>query len=176
VLYARRDVLARLDVPRLDPAPDVGPERTETGTQNHEGIAGSAEAVEFLASLGTGETRRARLTSALGALHARGELLFGRMWNGLAALGGVRLYGLPPGCQRTPTLIFTVDGRHSDDVARSLAERGVFVSNGDFYASTVIERLGRSADGVVRAGCACYTTEEEVDRLIDGVREVAASA
>ena len=64
---------------------------------------------------------------------------------------------------------FTVDGIVSDDVARALARRGVFVSNGDFYATTVIERLGHAADGVVRAGCACYTTDEEVDRLIEGV-------
>ena len=71
-------------------------------------------------------------------------------------------------------LAFTVDGFHSDDVARHLAARGIFVSNGDFYASTVIERIGRARDGVVRAGCACYTSEDEIERLIDGVRELVA--
>jgi selenocysteine lyase/cysteine desulfurase len=73
-------------------------------------------------------------------------------------------------------MAFSVDGMHSDDVARALADRGVFASNGDFYATTVIERLGRAADGVVRAGCACYTTEDEVDRLVDGVREIATGS
>jgi selenocysteine lyase/cysteine desulfurase len=68
---------------------------------------------------------------------------------------------------------FVVDGVSTTDVARRLAARGVFVSNGDFYAQTVIERLGRADDGVVRAGCACYTTADEVERLLDGVREVA---
>jgi selenocysteine lyase/cysteine desulfurase len=82
------------------------------------------------------------------------------------------MYGRPPGHARTPTVSFTLDGVVSDDVARVLAKRAVFVSNGDFYATTVIERLGHSADGVVRAGCACYTTADEVDRLIEGVAEL----
>ena len=174
VFYARQDLLASLDVPRLDPAPNEGPERTETGTQNHEGIVGSGEAVNFLASLGSGSTRRERLTSAMTSLHRVGDELFAPLWNGLAAVKGVHLYGLPPGSPRTPTVAFSVEGVHSDDVARALSTRGVFVSNGDFYASTVIERIGRSADGVVRAGCACYTSPDEVDRLVQGVRGLVA--
>ena len=82
------------------------------------------------------------------------------------------MYGRPPGTARTPTVSFTVDGIVSDDVARALARRAVFVSNGDFYATTVIERLGHASDGVVRAGCACYTTGDEVERLISGVAEI----
>lgn len=176
VLYAKRDVLASLDVPRLDPAPNEGPERTETGTQNHEGIVGSGEAVEFLASLGAGTTRRERLTGAMRALHARGDALFARMWGGLSAIDRVRMYGVAPGSPRTPTMAFSVEGMHSDDVARALAERAIFASNGDFYATTVIERLGHAADGVVRAGCACYTSEDEVDRLVDAVREITTGS
>ena len=74
---------------------------------------------------------------------------------------------------RTPTVGFTVAGVLSAEVARRLADDAVFVSNGDFYATTVVERLGLGDDGLVRAGCACYTTEEEVERLIDGVRVIA---
>ncbi|HNV75018.1 MAG TPA: cysteine desulfurase-like protein, partial [Gemmatimonadaceae bacterium] len=70
--------------------------------------------------------------------------------------------------------IFTIAGKSSTEVARALVPLGLYVSNGDFYAMTVIERLGQSADGVVRAGCACYTSEEEVDRLVAGVAQVAA--
>jgi selenocysteine lyase/cysteine desulfurase len=70
---------------------------------------------------------------------------------------------------------FTVRGATSERVARALADRAVFVSHGDFYAQTVIARLGRTADGVVRAGCACYTTADEVDRLVAGVAELARS-
>ena len=65
-------------------------------------------------------------------------------------------------------------GVPSPEVARRLADRGVFVSHGNFYAATVIERLGLGRDGLVRAGCACYTTAEEVDRLIAGVREIVS--
>ena len=172
VLWARHDLVATLDVPKLIPAPEAPPERLETGTQNHEGIVGAAAAVDYLASFGTGSSRRDRLISGFATLHSSGTALFARMWNGLASIRGVRLYGLPPGNPRTPTVSFTVDGVVSDDVARALARRGVFASNGDFYATTVIERLGHATDGVVRAGCACYTTPEEIDRLVEGVRSV----
>jgi selenocysteine lyase/cysteine desulfurase len=96
-----------------------------------------------------------------------------RLWTGLEGLEGVRLYGPPPGRPRTPTVGFTVPSRTTDEVATALAADGVFVSNGDFYATTVVERLGLSASGLVRAGCACYTTTDEVDRLVEGVRRVA---
>ena len=72
--------------------------------------------------------------------------------------------------QRTPTIAFTVDGVSSIKVAEKLAAWGVFVSHGDFYALTVIERLGQAPQGLVRAGCSCYTTVEEVERLLAGVR------
>ncbi len=174
VFYGRRGLIDGLDVPKLEPAPNAGPERLETGTQNHEGIVGTGAAIEFMASLAPGGSRRERLTNALSALHARGEQLVARLWNGLREVDGVTLYGVAPGGARTPTVIFTVAGRSSTDVARALVPRGIYASNGDFYAVTVIERLGESADGVVRAGCACYTTEDEVDRLVAAVAELGA--
>jgi cysteine desulfurase family protein (TIGR01976 family) len=175
VLYGRRDLLQQLDVPKLIPAPDTAPERMETGTQNHEGIAGAAAAVEFLAGLGTGANRRDRLRGAFAALRAHGDSLLERLWTGLSAIPGVRMYGPEPGTPRTPTVAFTLAGRPASEVARHLASRAVFVSDGDFYASTVLARLGLADVGVVRAGCACYTTDREVDRLIAGVRELSAS-
>jgi cysteine desulfurase family protein (TIGR01976 family) len=172
ILYARHNVLASLDVPKLLPAPDSVPERIETGTLNHEGIVGAAAAVNYLAALSAGEARRARLATTFAELRARGEALLQRLRTGLDALEGVRLLGPGPGSRRTPTVAFTVANHTSEMVARSLARRGVFVSCGDFYATTVVERLGVST-GLVRAGCACYTTAEEVDRLIDAVRELS---
>ena len=83
------------------------------------------------------------------------------------------LYGPEPGTPRTPTVSFTVNGHSTEEVARHLARLGVYASNGDFYAATVAERLGRGADGFVRAGAACYTTEDEVDRLVEGVSAIA---
>lgn len=170
ILWGRRGVLEALDVPKLDPAPMGIPDKLETGTQNHEGIAGVGAAVEFLASLApAGGSRRERLTAAFGVLHRRGEELFRRLWEGLSRTPGVRCFGPPPGQPRTPTVAFAVEGRASADVARVCAARGVFVSNGDFYAATVVQRLGYGADGLVRAGCACYTTAEEVDRLLEAL-------
>jgi cysteine desulfurase family protein (TIGR01976 family) len=173
ILYARKEVLLDLDVPKLAPAPDTAPERLETGTLNHEGIVGAAAAIDYLASLGAGDTRRARLERVFAELHARGQGLLQRLWTGLVSTDGVTLYGPQPSSPRTPTVAFTVAGRTPDGVAQRLANRGVFVSSGDFYAATVVERLGLK-DGLVRAGCACYTTEEEVDRLIEGVRELSS--
>ncbi|PYJ68243.1 MAG: cysteine desulfurase-like protein [Verrucomicrobia bacterium] len=170
ILYGRHDLLDSLDFPKLIPAPDSAPERAETGTQNHEGIAGAAAAVDFLTSLAPGATRRECLRAAFKQLHERGDALVAQLWNGLREIERIRLYGPPPGATRTPTIAFTVDGLPSIDVARKLAERGVFLSHGDFYAMTVIERLGQAPHGVVRAGCACYTTLEEVDQLLAGVR------
>jgi cysteine desulfurase family protein (TIGR01976 family) len=176
VLWGREDLLAELPVPKLEPAPDSAPHRFEQGTLNHEGIAGAGAAVEFLASLGHGSSRRERLTATMTELHRRGDQLFRRLWEGLGEIRGVRLVGPAPGAIRTPTLCFTVDGVSPHWVAESLDQEGVFVSHGHFYATTVIERLGYAPDGLVRAGCACYTTTEEVDRLIRGVEEVAVRA
>ena len=169
VLYGRRELLEKLDVPRLQPAPNTAPERMETGTLSHEAIAGAAAAVDFLASLGTGSTRRERLTTAFARLHEHGESLLQRMWSGLEAIDGVTLHGPRPGTPRTPTVSFTMRGRTSEEISRALAARGVFASNGDFCAGTVVRLGGQEKDGLVRGGCACYTTEEEGGRLVEGV-------
>ncbi len=175
LLYVRKDLAEQLDVPKLEPAPDTVPERFETGTLNHEGIAGVEAAVNFMAELGGADgTRRERLEASYAWLHRQGDALFRRMWEGLSAVPGVRLYGhAPGGPRRTPTVAFTVRKLPSSEVAARLADEGVFVSDGDFYASTVVKRLGLAEQGLVRAGCACYTSEEEVERFILGVRRMA---
>lgn len=179
VLYGRQSLIEDVEFPKLTPAPDYSPERAETGTQNHEGIIGAAAAVEFLASLAKGPeagavSRRARLQTVFESLDARGQSLTRMLWEGLASIPGVRLFGPKPGARRTPTVAFTVEGRASTGVARFLAGRGVFASHGDFYALTVIERLGLLPEGLVRAGAACYTTTREVERLVDGVRQLGS--
>ena len=173
ILYGRRDLLESLDFPKLMPAPDSAPERAETGTQNHEGIAGAAAAVDFLASLASGANRRSKLEVAFPTLEERGCLFVRQLWDGLDAIEGVRIFGPSPNEPRTPTIAFAVGGLPAREIARRLAEQAVFVSDGDFYATTVVERLGLAGEGLVRAGCACYTSSEEVERLIDGVRSIA---
>jgi len=173
VLFAKRALLEQIDFPRLVPAPDYAPENAETGTQNQEGMVGAAAAIDFLSSLGAQSNRRENLRSVFQALHGRNARLFERLWNALTAMPGVRVYGPPPDSARTPTIAFTIDGCTSTDDARRLSEKGLFLSHGDFYAATVITRFGLEPEGLIRAGCACYTTEEEIDRLIDGVNEIS---
>jgi selenocysteine lyase/cysteine desulfurase len=114
------------------------------------------------------------LRSAFTALHERGGELLKKLWDGLHAIDGVTVFGPDPNAPRTPTVSFIVRDIPAIDVTRALVERGVFTSHGDFYAATVVARLGKEKDGLVRAGCACYTTEEEVERLLEGVRQIAA--
>jgi len=173
VLFGRRELLQSIDFPKLVPAPDTPPERAETVTLNHEGIAGAAAAVDFLSSLAAGVSRRERLHVALAGLEARGQAHATQMWDGLSGIPGVKVFGPEPRLRRTPTIAFMVQGVAPTEVARCLAELGVFVSHGNFYAATVVERLGQGDQGLVRAGGACYTTGEEVARLIEGVQMIA---
>ena len=173
VLFGKLALLESINFPKLIPAPDAAPENVETGTQNQEGMVGAGAAVDFLASLAGGASRRSRLAASYAELHQRSATLTERLWNGLASINGVRLYGPPPDLPRTPTVSFTVNGVASTEVSRKLAARGLFLSHGDFYAATVVERLGLGEEGLVRAGCACYTSEKEIDRLIEGVSEIA---
>jgi cysteine desulfurase family protein (TIGR01976 family) len=175
VLFGKLALLESIDFPKLIPAPGAPPENVETGTQNHEGIVGAGAAIDFMASLAEGETRRSRLAAAYEGLHQRNAELTRDLWEGLSSIKGVRLYGPSPDAARTPTIAFTVANVTSTEVARRLAARGLFLSHGDFYAATVVERLGLGEEGLVRAGCACYTTEEEIQRLVDAVTEIAVS-
>ena len=174
ILYGRADLVQSLDAPKLAPAPELAPERLETGTQNHEGIVGAAAAVSWLASLGgAAGTRRERLARTYDALHARGEVQVAALWDGLSAIHGVTLWGPPPGTARTSTVSFTLAGHTTDDVARHLVSHGLYASNGDFYAQSVAERLGRGADGFVRIGAAAYTTDDEIARVVSAVAALA---
>jgi selenocysteine lyase/cysteine desulfurase len=207
ILWCRRELLETLPFAKLEPAPNTAPERAETGTLNHEGIAGAAAAIDFLASLaplstpsppgkpiskpsppgkpistpsptgrGQGEgsaTRRSRLSAVYSALHNRSTALTNELWHGLAKIDRVKLYGPPPGAERTSTVAFTLDGVPSSEVARRLADHALFLSHGNLYAATVIDRLNLAPEGLVRAGCACHTTQGEVDRLIAAVQVIA---
>jgi len=199
VFYGKKDLLESIDFPKLGPAPDTAPERVEMGTQNHEGIAGAAAAVDFYASIAGYRTasgpwspsgqpaggggsdrlinatsnRRAYLQSAFAGLRAHSAPQVKRLWLELSRIKGVTLYGPPPQVERTPTVSFVIKNMSSTDVARRLAERGLFASHGDFYAQTVIERLGLAPEGLVRVGCACYTNDEEIERLIEAVQAIA---
>jgi selenocysteine lyase/cysteine desulfurase len=182
-LWIRQEILAGLDIPKLAPAPDVGPERFESGTVNAEGMAGTTAAVDFLAGLArdAGKPsadealhRSTRLDTVFAELARRENALFDRLWAGLTEIPGVRLFGPPPGADRVPTLSFVVGEWTAREVSSRLADGvGAFLSHGDFYAATVVDRLGVRDRGLVRAGISLYTTDEEVDRLIQGVDAIA---
>lgn len=175
ILYGKHALMEKLDVARLVPAPNKNAERLETGTQNHEGIAGAAAAVNFLADLHPDVSldRRLRLALVYEALDQRGHEQVARLWNELDAMPHVTVYGPSPENTRTSTLSFTVDRIASEEVTRQLGEAGIFTSHGDFYATTVVERLGLADEGLVRAGCACYTSDEEIARLLASVQNMA---
>jgi cysteine desulfurase family protein (TIGR01976 family) len=175
ILFGRKELLGKIDFPKLKPAPDYAPENVETGTQSHESIAGAAAAVDFLANLSEGNSRREKLQQTFQNIHSRKMDLFKTMWDGLGSIEGVRLYGQPPDGSRTPTLGFTLKNINSDEISQKLAERGIFASSGDFYAMTVIERLGLTEQGLVRIGCACYSTTEEIERLIESIEMITKS-
>jgi len=182
VLWMREELLAALDVPKLAPAPSTGPERFESGNANSEGMAGTTAAVEFLAGLvgrkeekaGAALTRSARLDTFFEALRAIEEPLLSSLWDGLEGIPGVRLYGPPPSGARVPTLSFTVKDIPAREVSSRIANSvGVFLPHGNFYAATVVKRLGVAEQGLVRAGISLYNTEEEIDRLVEGVARIA---
>jgi len=173
ILWGRRDLIERLDVPRLEPSPDTSPERLETGTQNHEGIIGGAAAVRWLASLaGMSGSLRGRLAAAYDEIHRRETALFRQLWDGLQSMTGVTVYGPSPETRRTATISFAVDGVSSEQVALRLVAAGCFVSNGDFYASTVARLIGMEQVGVVRIGAACYTTSDEIERVLAAIAAI----
>jgi len=184
ILWGRRELLERLEPYKVPPASNEAPERWETGTQNHEAIAGIGAAIDWIAGIADGYGtsggdggRRDALRRSYEAMHAHESALFQQLEDGLRAIAGVRFFGVARGQPRTPTCAFVVDGSTPDEVARRLGEEGVFVWNGDFYATTVCEALGVSdCGGLIRAGIAPYSTDDDVRRLVDGVARIARGA
>ncbi|NLG79909.1 MAG: aminotransferase class V-fold PLP-dependent enzyme [Firmicutes bacterium] len=121
-------------------------------------------------------SRRSRVLAGFAAIELHERPLFSMLMDGLASIPGVTVYGLPAHGERTPTVSFTMAGRRPADVAKFLGDRGIFVWHGDFYATTLIERLGLAeSGGVVRVGIAPYNTAEEVSRLLGALREYAGN-
>ncbi|HSW10735.1 MAG TPA: cysteine desulfurase-like protein [Bacillota bacterium] len=178
LLYGRKAAFERLPAYRLRVQRPYPPEKLETGTLNHEGLAGLLGTVAFLEDIGRRSggqgDRRGILRAAMAAIAGHGTALGEQLYRGLVGLPGVRVFGPPPGAPRTPTYSFTLAGHTPRQVAEHLGSRGVFVSDGDFYAPDPIERLGLAGSGgLVRAGLAPYSDEEDVARLLEGLAELA---
>lgn len=167
----KEEVFAGLEPYKLTTSPSYYPDKLETGTQNHEGIAGIEPAIEFFAEFGKGATRRERILTGMERIEAYEEGLAHRLRTGLAAIPGVTLWQAGPDIPKTPTIAFQVAGIEPDEICRIMAEQhSIFVAAGHFYASTLGDRLDvNKTGGWVRAGLAPYNTEEEVDRFIAAV-------
>jgi cysteine desulfurase family protein (TIGR01976 family) len=173
VLWGRREHLEALEAYKVRPAPDEAPDKWETGTQSFESLAGVTAAVDYLASLGHGETRRDRLTSAMEAIGRHDAVLTGRFLAGLAEMPGIRLYGIDDGRLRTPTFAVAVEGMTPQEVSEALGRQGIFVWAGHYYAVEVMRRIGvLDEGGLVRIGFVHYSTEDEVDRVLGALDEL----
>jgi cysteine desulfurase family protein (TIGR01976 family) len=155
VLWGRPDLLAELQPDKLRPSPDKVPDRWELGTLPFEGLAGVRAAAEFMLSLDRD------------ALRAHEDSLLYQMLDGLRRIDGVTVYGAAR--DRAPTVMFSVAGHTSLEVARALAADEVAVWHGNYYALELARHLGLEPDGAVRAGAVAYTGEEDVRRLLDVV-------
>jgi cysteine desulfurase family protein (TIGR01976 family) len=163
VLAAEPRLLETLRPDKLLPSTDVVPERFELGTLPYELLAGTTAAVNYLAGLGEGTSRVARLDDAFDSLTTAEHVLQGRLEHGLRERGAT-IYSRAP--RRTSTILFDLPGRSASDVARDLAAAGVTAPAGHFYAIEASRRLGLADRGAVRAGLAPYTDADDVDRLL----------
>ena len=175
IVAARRELLDGWQPYKLVPAPDGAPERWETGTQNHEGLAGLVAAVEYLAGIAgsAGTARRERLAASYEAIGDHERALADRFLEGIADLPGARLWGIAdrdrPG-ERTPTFAIRLGDEHPSETAARLAGQGIFVWDGDYYAREIMTRLGLAeTGGAVRIGFCHYHEDRDVDRVLDAL-------
>jgi selenocysteine lyase/cysteine desulfurase len=192
-LYGRYELLDRLRAYKVRPASDLPPGKFETGTQNHEGIAGVLGTLEYLEWLGgqfgidqaeglreSGFTgRRMALKRAMFAIRAYEFELSRALIQAIEGIPGAHIHGITELKrleQRVPTVSFTVDGWHPRQLAEMLGERGIYVWDGNYYALAVTERLGVEAGGgMLRVGAAHYNTLQEVSRLGEALKYVVTT-
>jgi cysteine desulfurase family protein (TIGR01976 family) len=188
VLYGKYDLLNRLPAYKVRPADNVPPHKFETGTQNHEGIAGALAAVNYLATVGekygapfasqfqkfTG--RALNLKTAMAAIKEYEKSLFVHLMIGLREIPGITIYGITDLNRfdyRTPTVAFTLAGKTPREIAEALAKEKIYVWDGNYYALALMERLGlEEHGGAVRVGLGHYNTAEEVQRFLHAMRKI----
>jgi cysteine desulfurase family protein (TIGR01976 family) len=171
ILYGKLDRLAELDFYKVRPAPSDPPDKLETGTQSFESIAGVTAAIDYLAGLGEGTNRRARLVEGYRRIREHESTLSARFIEGAAGLGRVTIHGVPAADdRRVSTFALSVDGISPTEAASRLSAMGLYVWSGHYYALNAIERLGfLEAGGLVRIGFVHYNTADEVDRALEGL-------
>lgn len=185
MLYGRADLLERIEAYRVRPAGAALPGKLETGTQNHEALAGLLGTFGYLEALGAayGEVadrsdRRGKLRAAMSAIHEHERGMSRIVLERLATVPGLHLHGIADPeriDERVPTFAFTLEGHHPRAVAEHLGARAISVWDGDFYAWELVRALGLADDGgLVRIGVVHYTSVDEIDRLRDALLELVA--
>jgi cysteine desulfurase family protein (TIGR01976 family) len=188
VVYGRLPLLEEIAAYKVRPASDEPPGKWETGTQNHECLAGLVGTLEYLAGLGHDHLdryahlfpgmagRRLDLHAALAACQAHERALAKQLLAELATLPGARIYGLtaPEDLpRRVPTVALTIAGHTPRELAAALGERGIFAWDGNYYALALMELLGlEESGGALRLGLAHYNTPGEVDRVVEALRGI----
>nr|BBH95812.1 cysteine desulfurase-like protein [Thermogemmatispora argillosa] len=192
ILYGKREHLERFPAYKVRPASNAVPDRWETGTQNHEGLAGLLGAIDYLTLLGEEQAaryaddpalqpytgRRRTLKVAMHAISDYERQLSAQLLRGLREIRGLHLYGLggtTPGelAQRVPTVACTIDGHHPRELAAALGERGIFAWDGNYYALGLMERLGlEGRGGALRLGLCHYNTPGEIERVLGVLDEL----
>jgi cysteine desulfurase family protein (TIGR01976 family) len=178
-LYGKAAALDALPAFKVRPAHD----RFETGTAAFESIAGTLAATDYLRDVGrrygspSGDDRRSELVAAMAAIVDYEQALVRRLLDGLGAIRGVAIHGIVDPAragERAPTVSISIDGVRPRSAAESMGRDGIFVWDGDFYATGLIERLGKTAEGgVLRLGLVHYNTAAEVDRALEAVDRLA---
>ncbi len=190
LLYGKYDLLDELKAYKVRPAHDDAPDKFETGTKSHEGIAGILGVMEYLEWIG--ETfgqdyaekyadrykgRSLLLRQAMAAIRAYEYEISRAVIETLQAVPGVKLYGLDDIRrleERVPTFAFTMEGYTPRQIAEKLGEQNIYVWDGNYYALAVTERLGlEESGGMVRAGPVHYNTVEEIECLGEALQSLA---
>jgi len=171
-LAASPALLETLNNDKLLPATNNVPERFEFGTLPYELMAGCIAAVDFIAEMapGTGITRREKIVNSMNALEKYEDELLEYLEAQIKTLPGVTLYGHAQ--HRTPTIYFSFENHNSAEIYKAMAPKKVTLPASNFYALEVSRKLGLGDAGALRAGLAPYSTKEDVDRLIAGLKEL----
>ncbi len=175
ILYSKEGLLDSIPAYRLRTQEQHAPYCIETGTLNHAAISGTGAAVEYIASYGSGKDLREKVVSAMERLAEYEHTLAKQIYDGLRKIEGVSVVGpsFDTG-ERAPTVSFTMRGKDPIHVCSRLNEKGICAWDGHFYGIRPIEVLGLlEKGGVTRVGVSLYNTEEEVNRLLEAVGEIA---
>lgn len=188
VLYGKEERMSEIKTLKVSAQKDLAPDKFETGTLNHEAIAGAAEALEFIADIGSkhpeylkaghseNNLRRNNIICGMMAFEDYELSLADYFKDELRTISGLKLYCPQKGQLCTSTISFRLDNIHPLEVAKRLAELGIFVWAGGFYAVALMSALGLSeSGGMVRIGLAPYNTREEIDRTLQAIKDITAT-